>query len=331
MVFAAGTTPSNEKLFVLDAATGVQKYTVDIPSIGLLTVMPTVARNANNQLVAYVADGGHVAAVNLGTNSGSVLWTGAGSFGGFSMPTLVGNSVVLAGPGQFYAFDQVTGASNHFLSGNISGGGGTTVAFDSTRMQFYVHEDVGTNPGGELLTAFSYNGNNNITQIWQNGGGGKIGGNVAIGSDGRLYVAGISSMIEIDPTTGNFLRTLSGLTLATDITPALSGSSIFLDSNGTTDIYDINTFQLKKSLPGSRGNFSSAYDGPGAVFDSGFALDHGTTPSSPGFDVYFVPEPSGFIQMAIGIAAIVGIINAVNACESGRGADSNSPGGRCCV
>ena len=51
----------------------------------------------------------------------------------------------MAGPGQYYALDRTTGAANHFHSGNVEGGGGTTVAYDSARHQFYVLEDFNGN------------------------------------------------------------------------------------------------------------------------------------------------------------------------------------------
>jgi hypothetical protein len=301
ILFAAGATGQVQKLYVLDAASGTQKYTVDLPSIDSGAMMPTVARIANNQLMAYVADHDSIVAVNLEANSGTPVWAGMGSFGGQSIPTLVGDSVVLAGPGQFYAFRQATGGMNHFLSGNTSGGGGTTAAFDAARMQFYISETVGGNPGGNRLTAFKYTSNSNISQLWQIGG---IGASVAIGSSGLVYAASNSLLQEIDPTNGNILRSLNGLTLANGFTPALSANSIFLDSEGTTDIYDINSLALLKSLPGSRGDVNTPYDSPGAVFDFGYVIDYGTILNKPGFDVYFVPEPGSLVLFSVTVALV---------------------------
>src|SRR5207245_8592355 len=116
-------------------------YTVPIPE-GLVSVMPTVVQDLiTGNVTAFVADISQVSAVSLGPVSGSVLWTQIGSFGGQSIPTVVGSSIVLAGPGQYYAFDQSTGAANHFWSGGISGGGGSTVAYDAAHQQLYVLED----------------------------------------------------------------------------------------------------------------------------------------------------------------------------------------------
>src|SRR6267154_4836637 len=136
-----GSTISSSSLYVLDAITGSLRYTVPIPE-GLVSMMPTVVQDQiSGNVTAFVADGSQLSAVSLGSVSGSVLWTQTGEFGGDSIPTVVGASVVVAGPGQYYAFDQATGAANHFWSGGIEGGGGTTVAYDAARQQFYVLED----------------------------------------------------------------------------------------------------------------------------------------------------------------------------------------------
>src|SRR5437867_5045701 len=123
-----GSTLSSSSLYVLDAITGTLRYTVPIPE-GVLSVMPTVVQDLNTgNVTAFVADGSYVSAVSLGQVSGSVLWTQPGKFGGDSIPTVVGSSIVLAGPNQYYAFDQATGEVNHFWSTGGEGGGGSTVA-----------------------------------------------------------------------------------------------------------------------------------------------------------------------------------------------------------
>src|SRR6266481_3125973 len=135
-----GSTLSNSSLYVLDAITGTLRYTVPIPE-GLVSLMPTVVQDLiSGNVRAFVTDGIQVSAVSLGSVSGLVLWTQSGEFGGQSIPTVVGNSIVLVGPGQYYAFDQATGAANHFWSGNIYGCCGSTVAYDAARRQFYVLE-----------------------------------------------------------------------------------------------------------------------------------------------------------------------------------------------
>jgi len=98
-----GSTISSSALYVLDAITGTLRYTVPIPE-GFTSMMPTVVQDQiSGNVTAFVADGSQVSAVSLGTVSGLVLWTQIGSFGGQSIPTVVGSSIVLAGPGQYYA------------------------------------------------------------------------------------------------------------------------------------------------------------------------------------------------------------------------------------
>src|SRR5205814_7786176 len=118
-------------LYVLDASTGLIRYTIPVDE-GATSVMPTLAQDPlTGAVIAFLADGSTVSAIFLGPTGGSVIWTQQGGFGGSSMPTVVGNSIILAGPGQYYAFDRSTGATNHFQAGGISGGGGTTVAYDA--------------------------------------------------------------------------------------------------------------------------------------------------------------------------------------------------------
>jgi hypothetical protein len=291
VVFAATEFPPNNpfNLYVLDAGTGTLDYTVQLSSGFNSSVMPTVSRNPiTGDLTAYVASGGGLYAVSLGDTSGSVLWTASGSFGGFSMPTVVGNSVVLAGPGQYYAFDQTTGAANHFQAGGISGGGGTTVAYDAALSQFYVLEDYNSTVG--TLTAYNYIDNDTITQLWQKTGPGISGGSsVAIGPDSLLYAADNSTLLEIDPSDGSTLRSLDGQSIAGRVTPAMSNGYLWAFSQTQTLVYSLDTFTLTQSLPGSRGSLNSAYDSPGALADGYFLLDYGNIYGSPGFDVYATP------------------------------------------
>ena len=167
------------------------------------------------------------------------------------------------------------------------------MAFDSNRNQLYVKEFA-----RDWLTAFSYSSNSHITQLWRYSTTHSTGGSVAIGSDGRIYAGGAhSQLLELDPTNGNVLRSLNDIDLAQGIAPALSANSIFLDGDGSTDIYSLDTFSPVMSLPGSRGDASSPYNSPGAVFDLGFAIHYGTGPDEHGFDVYLVPEPPSFILL----------------------------------
>ena len=284
-----GSTLSSSSLYVLDATTGALRYTVVIQE-AFVSMMPTVVQDPNTgNVTAFVTDGEQVSAVSLGQVIGSVLWTQSGEFGGDSIPTVVGTSIVLAGPGQYYAFDQATGAANHFWSGGISGGGGTTVAYDAARQQFYVLAEY--NDPTPTVSAYHYTDNAHITLLWQRTGAGVYGGSVAIGPTGNVYSAGQSVIWELDPSTGATLRSIPG-SFANIVTPALTNNVLWIIGQSQTFAYDLVTLQLLRAFNGSRGNLNSAYDSPGAFADGYFVLDYGNIFGSESFDVYRGPTPT---------------------------------------
>ncbi|MGB9475343.1 MAG: PQQ-binding-like beta-propeller repeat protein [Candidatus Udaeobacter sp.] len=283
-----GPTDSSSSLFVLDAATGTLRYTVPIPE-DVVSLMPTVVQDPiNGSVTAFVADSSRVSAVALGLLGGSVLWTQRGKFGGQSIPTVVGRSIVLAGPGQYYAFDQATGASNNFWSGGIEGGGGTTVAHDAAREHFYVLEDYdGPLP---ILSAYHYIDNAHIALLWQRSHLAGFG-SVAIGPTGKVYVAGDTTISELDPATGATLRSFPA-SFTNEVTPALTNNVLWIIGESQTFAYDLGTLQLLRAFNGSRGSMNSPYDSPGAFADGYFVLDYGTFVGNHGFDVYRAPIPT---------------------------------------
>src|SRR6266404_7839621 len=100
-----GSTISSSSLYVLDAITGALRYTVPIPE-GPVSLMPTVVQDSiSGNVTAFVAGYPYVSAVSLGPTSGSVLWTQLGDFCCSSIPTVVGSSIILIGPNQYWAFD----------------------------------------------------------------------------------------------------------------------------------------------------------------------------------------------------------------------------------
>jgi outer membrane protein assembly factor BamB len=76
VAFIGQSFGGNSSLYVLDANSGQQLYTVALPSNfqGAASPMPLLTTNPNGQLTAYIEDGNHAAAVTLGASSGSVLW-----------------------------------------------------------------------------------------------------------------------------------------------------------------------------------------------------------------------------------------------------------------
>ena len=133
LYFVGGHSTFPYRLYALDAATGVGQYSVELPPAVDSALTPTIERNANNELVAYVHDADRLMAINLGETSGALRWSGLGSHI-HAMPTVVGESIIVARGGRYLAFDQLTGASNQFffISGG-SGGSGTAPAYDSSR------------------------------------------------------------------------------------------------------------------------------------------------------------------------------------------------------
>jgi hypothetical protein len=288
-----GSTISSSSLYVLDALTGTLRYTVPIPE-GPTSMMPTVVQDPiSGNVTAFVTGsllvgfGEAVSAVSLGPTSGSVRWTFTGEFGGASIPTVVGRSIVLAGPGQYYAFDQATPAMNHFWSGAISGGGGTTVAYDAARHQFYVLEYY--NGPTPTLSAFHYTDNAHITLLWQRTGTG-VGdcNSVAIGPTGNVYSAGNSVIWELDPTTGATLRSIPG-SFASCVTPALTNNVLWIIGTSQVFAYDLLTLQLLRAFHPSRGDLNTPYKSPGAFADGYFVVDYN---GIRGFDVYRAPSPT---------------------------------------
>jgi hypothetical protein len=222
---------------------------------------------------------------------------------------VVGNSVVLAGPGHFYSIDQLSGSVNQFFNGSISGGGGTTTVYDSLRHMLYVEAEVGSGLNDQnVLTAYSVSGNN-YTQAWQlRGAGISAGSSVALGPNGDVYAAAGSTLLDINPSNGNIVRSLTGLSLANRVTPVIDANDIWLFDQQNTLIYDLNTLALVKTLPGSRGSLNTAYDGAGVVSGTSFLLDYGNIYNSPGFDVYAlvsVPEPSSLAMTSVAIAGLL--------------------------
>lgn len=283
------TLTSTNDLYVLDATLGVLRYTVRL-SQGYGSLMPTVVEDPVTGVVtAYVIEGYYLRAVTLGLASGTIQWTQIGSFGGDSIPTIVGNSVIIAGPGQYYAFDKDTGAPNHFHQGDVSGGGGCTIAYDATRSEFYVLEQYDTRT--RALSAYQYVSNDDIRLLWQQVDNSFYdGSSVAIGANGNVYWVARSNIRELDPSNGQILRSVSG-TFDTDSTPALSQGLLWAVGSGQVLAYDLNSFELLGGFKG--GGVDSRYPSPSVLVDGYLLIDQPAlnTSTKPSFDVYAQSQP----------------------------------------
>lgn len=283
------------RLQVLDAVSGNLKYTVALIG-GSNGQMPTIHEDSESgDVSAYVYAGSHMKAIDLGATEGQIRWSQFASANDFSIPTIVGDSVVVSG----YAFDRATGAANRFDTRSI----GTTVSYDENLRQLYVVAWV-DNTLGYGVTAYSYKGNDSITQLWQSTGAGISRASVAIGPGGHLYAVDSTTIIELDPTTGNVLRSLGGQSLVGGVAPIISEGFLWTSSKDEILVYDLLTFSHHRTLPTSRGGLNPTFDSPGAMDDSHFIIDYGTTFQQPGFEVWVVSR--SFIR---GDASADGVVN----------------------
>ena len=281
VVFHSGIVNDAGQLYVLDAITGALRYKVDVRGTPTyptsINVMPLLVPNpADGTVMAYCSDPHRLVAVRLGPTNGSILWTHGLATFNYALPTLVGNSIVIAGT----AYDVDTGTPNLFL---FMGGENKTVSYDSARRNIYISE---FDSAGSSLRAYRYINNAQIDFLWQHFGPGVGWDSAAIGPDGKLYSNGDSHLVEIDPDTGALLRSVYGV-FATDSVPSLTAGMIWTNSSRDTTAYDLHTFQPARTFPGA--NFANTYEASGAFTDGYFVLDHGVLVGNRGFDVYGAP------------------------------------------
>jgi outer membrane protein assembly factor BamB len=270
------------QLRVLDAGSGKLLYSVKNVFGTFGGPAPTLAHDPSGHLIAYVGSNGGAQAVRLDANSGTVLWSEPGQFGGLSTPTVIESSVVLAGPGEYASFDRNTGNSNYFFTSPLSGGGGSTAVYDSQRKQFYV-------PGVGALSAYSYADNTHITHLWDNPFAGFYVNEFAnLGPDGKVYAATYSMLKEIDPLTGATTRSIAG-NFWPNAPMLIAGDYLYL-GGAEVQAYDLRSFTLAASFddPTRPGLYT-----PAAVDDSHLLIDfQDGVGTDRRFMVYSTPEPS---------------------------------------
>lgn len=305
------STGSTENLIVRDASTGSVKYTVPfaLPDASRAGSTPLLAKDDAGNLIAYFAGDATMHAVQLGATSGTVLWNHAApdgvSFTG-GLPTIVGNSIVYAEPGQFSAYDRSTGALNKFHTSNLSGGGSSTPLVDPARNQVYIFESYSGSVTA-AVTAYSYNGSNAFTQQWQYTGIGTApSSDGGLDANGNIYTTDSAGNLVVLRPDGSVLNTITGQGLAAGTAPVLTNKALYTQTASQTKVYDLATLALTATVNDSRGSATTnIYKGLGPVTDQYLIEDHATGSNSPGFSVYSVPEPTGLTLPAIGIVALL--------------------------
>lgn len=324
LVYASRVWPSTEHfLFVRDASTGALIYDFPIPSS--IVGMPTVLTEPDSgKVVAYLAapaftsfgNGPSMTAVRLRDRTASIEWTDPSPrhFGDFSVPTVVGSSLIVTGPAQYYAYDRSTGDVNHFHSGLAAGGGGATAAYDADRRQFYILEML-AETSGDLrgrLSAWSYENHDTIGMLWRSPEAViESGSGVAIDDEGFVWAAGGDRLIKIDPDSGATVGTAFGW-FANGIVPIVSADFVWtFDGSqiGETVVYDRRSLTEVRRFPGSRGSLNNPFGAPGALAHDAFILDYGWVYGRPGFDVY--RRAPGVCGDAAGSDGVVGVIDAL--------------------
>jgi hypothetical protein len=306
LIFEATSVGTNPVVHVLNASTGVEQYSFTMPvSGGGNANMPTVYTNpSTGARTALFASINILEAVNVGTTSASLAWSGAGNFQ-LGVPTIIGTSAIVVGPGQYYAFDIATGTKNQFYHGDINGGGNATVVADAAHNRFFVQETYSTTVS-HALTAYSYTNNSTITQLWQSTITGT--GQPALDGNGNVYTVNSTTLFELNPTTGAVIHSLSGRNFPSAGAPIISNNTLWVYESGGTTAFDLATFTQLAHFSSGRGDSNIAFQGPGLVGDNILVVDYGKINGQPGFDVYSatpVPEPGSALAIAaIGFAAL---------------------------
>lgn len=299
------------RLFVLNSNVTFA-YTVDLTDSS--SDMPTVIREpTTNQTIAYISTGSRLTAVQLGPASGSVLWSRTGSFNSTSIPTIAGESVIEVGVHDYYAFHQVTGSMNHFLDGGFSGGGGNTAVYDDARDRLYILARF-DNDSPDVLTAYNYVNNNNITIAWQYEGAGLSGSNgVALDHQGYIYAAAGTTLIKLNPSTGLPAGSITmAERVANGVTPLISNLHVWLIGPSSTRIYRKDNLTFVRALPETRGDLNTTFKSPGTVLGQYALIDRGRIVDRPGFAVYASRAPGDLnCDGAITVSDIGPFVNAL--------------------
>jgi hypothetical protein len=297
-------------LTVVDAATGVTKYTVPNIPEGSGAFVRIAPDPTTSLPVAYVGDGrGSFSAFRMDATSGTRIWNATGLLAGNARASVIGNSVIVANVGHYYAINRTTGSVNHFYNKTLSGGDAYTPVVDASRNQFYILGDFGNSPTVRTLVAYGYApATGAISQLWTKTGTGIGTGNVALGPDGSIYGADQNTLVRFDPANGNILQSVAG-SFSRGTTPLLNNGFVWEVTPGTVARADTIAYRLSDLgqagyVTGTSGYSATTYDGESALENTHYLFDFTAVSDTPGFMVYTgteVPEPA-----TIGILWICG-------------------------
>jgi len=292
---ASPTDPQNGiSLYVRDLRTGDLKYTVE--NVG--GRVPTLAHDADGSLVAYCG----TSAVRLDEQSGHVLWSVYGlEAGDLAVPTVVGNSIVVAGLRGCFAIDRQTGAVNTFSS-RLGSPSGETATYDPHNQRVYCIN-------GNALSAFKYDANDQLTLLWEKSAynGSMFPRSPVVGPNGAIYSVGMLDgytglLSERDPDTGEILRSVTG-DFSNSFTPMIQDHYLWAETSHGLNIYDLNTLHLIGSMPETPLDYDCFFP---AAFDETHTIIGEY--SGPGyiqnFQVFEVPEP-GAALLAVAFTMII--------------------------
>ncbi|MBS1724713.1 MAG: PQQ-binding-like beta-propeller repeat protein [Armatimonadetes bacterium] len=206
-------------------------------------------------------------------------------------PSELGQSAIYAGTGQYYSIDLATGAANHFFDGGIAGGGGSAAVVDAANNNFFIRATYELNGPRTAITAWHYNSQNSITQLWTKQTSDQPGG-PALLDNGDLVFVDSGKLLRISSQTGATIATSAPFAGFWQ-TPVVSNGLVWVGNDDGARVYDSMSLNLVRTLP------SPVNSGPGpdmnvvALSDryvatfSAYPRDNGTA-----LTLYAVPEPA---------------------------------------
>ena len=292
-----------KSLQVLDAATGAPRYAVSFGRENEFPGVPVVYE-AGGQRTALVMDAsGSLFSMRLGETSGSLNWSTPVDRVSGMPPTVAGGAAVVASFATAHMVDLATGAASEPLfRGTLSSASGFPAAYDAARRRVYFVNALSSQRPAVLM-AYDYVDSLHASLAWTRDLS-DLGMHPALGPEGNVYITDGTTLYEIDPESGRTLRSLPGQSFAYGSTPQISNGYLYDFSGAEQVIYDLESFSLVRTLPGSRGSQNTELASLAAISDDYFAYQALPNGDFTRFEVYrAVPEPGAV--PAVGAAGAV--------------------------